>query len=78
MSKPLYDDPVVAEIHRIRAEMLAECGGDFEKLMVKVREDQAKSGLVILKAPRRDAGTIDAFVAADSSSPATAADEVSN
>ncbi len=35
MSEPLYEDPVVAEIHAIRAQMLAECGGDHHKLMGK-------------------------------------------
>jgi len=27
----MADDPIVEEIHRIRDQMLAECGGDFEK-----------------------------------------------
>ncbi|MGE3410580.1 MAG: type II toxin-antitoxin system Phd/YefM family antitoxin, partial [Pirellulales bacterium] len=53
---PLDDDPVVAEIHRIRAEMLADCGGDFDKLRQKIREDQAGSGCVIIEAPGRSGG----------------------
>jgi hypothetical protein len=40
MSEPLYEDPVVAEIHAIRAQMLAECGGDFGKLMEQVDEHE--------------------------------------
>lgn len=45
MSEPLYEDPVVAEIHAIRAKMLAECGGDHQKLMEKVREHEKMSAL---------------------------------
>ena len=77
MSKPIYDDPVVAEIHRIRAEMLAEYGGDFDKLMAKVREDQANSEIVILKAPRRGGGTVTEIVETDSFSPPTESDQTS-
>ena len=52
MSKPLYEDPVVAEIHAIRAQMLAECGGDHRKLMEQVDEhERASSRKVILPPP---------------------------
>jgi hypothetical protein len=40
MTKPIYEDPVVAEIHAIRAQMLAECGGDFDRLMEQVAEHE--------------------------------------
>ena len=30
--------PIVEEIHRIRDQMLAECGGDFQKYMDRIRE----------------------------------------
>jgi hypothetical protein len=36
----MTDDPIVEEIHRIRDQMLAECGGDFEKYMDRIREAQ--------------------------------------
>jgi methyltransferase-like protein len=36
----MIDDPIVEEIHRIRDRMLAECGGDFEKYMDRIREAQ--------------------------------------
>ncbi len=51
MSEPLYEDPVVAEIHAIRAQMLAECGGDHHKLMEQVRERQRASGRKVIPAP---------------------------
>jgi hypothetical protein len=51
MSKPIYEDPVVAEIHAIRAQMLAECGGDHHKLMEQVRERERASGRKVIPAP---------------------------
>ncbi len=36
----MTDDPIVEEIHRIRDQMLAESGGDFEKYMDRIREAQ--------------------------------------
>lgn len=44
MTEPLYDDPVVAEIHAIREKMLADCGGDLRRLMQQVRQRQRASG----------------------------------
>lgn len=51
MSEPLFEDPVVAEIHAIRAQMLAECGGDHHKLMEKVDEREKTSGRTVIPAP---------------------------
>lgn len=54
MSEPLYEDPVVAEIRAIRAQMLAECGGDFQKLMEQVREHEEReraSGRKVIPPP---------------------------
>jgi hypothetical protein len=46
-----YEDPVVAEIHAIRAQMLAECGGDHHKLMEQVRERERASGREVIPVP---------------------------
>ncbi len=51
MPKPLYDDPVVAEIHAIREQMLAECGDDYQKFMEQLRERQRGSGRKVIPAP---------------------------
>ena len=51
MNKPLYDDPVVAEIHAIRAQMLTEHGGDPRKMMEEVIRHQVESGRKVRKAP---------------------------
>lgn len=57
MSNPLYDDPVVAEIHAIRAKMLAECDGDIRQMMRRVRDQQCASGLTIRPAPNSVSAT---------------------
>ncbi len=51
MTKPLYDDPVVAEIHAIRAKMLNDCGGDHRKLMEQVRAREIASAREVISAP---------------------------
>ena len=53
MSKPIFDDPVVAEVHAIRAAMLAECDGDIKELMRRVAERQKQSGHRIITEPLR-------------------------
>lgn len=42
------DDPIVEEIHKVREKLLAECGGDLERLMdrLKSREDEDRSRVV--------------------------------
>ncbi len=51
MTKPLYNDPVVAEIHAIRAKMLADCGGDHRKLMEQVRAREESADRKVIVAP---------------------------
>lgn len=53
MPEPIFDDPVVAEIHAIRAQMLAECGGDIRELMRRVVERQHGSGHRVITHPLR-------------------------
>ena len=52
MSEPIFDDPVVAEIHAIRGRMLADCGGDHRQLMFQVQQRQRQSGRLIIAAPQ--------------------------
>jgi hypothetical protein len=60
MPEPPNDDPVVAEIHAIRAKMLADCGGDRRKLLEQVRErEQASKTHVIPVPPPPQHGTGD-------------------
>ncbi len=51
MTKPLYEDPVVAAIHAIRAKMLADCEGDHRKLMQHVRAREQQSDRKLIAAP---------------------------
>ena len=53
-SKPLYDDPVVAEICLIRERMLAECGGKPDEFFRRLREGarlQAAAGRAFVDGP---------------------------
>ncbi len=53
MSKTSYIDPVVAEIHSIRAAMLAECHGSVAELMRQVAIRQGKSQHTVIALPFR-------------------------
>ncbi len=57
MPSRLYKDPVIAEVHAIREKMLADCHGDHQKLMVRVRERQKASDRKIISAPADARGT---------------------
>ncbi len=57
MAEPLYEDAVVAEIHAIRAKMLAACDGNHQVLMQQVREHQRSSRRRIIAAPSAIQGT---------------------
>lgn len=48
MSKPIYDDPVVAEIHAIRQALLDDWGGDMDEYRRRVRQRQTASGRRII------------------------------
>jgi hypothetical protein len=53
MPGPIFDDPVVAEIHATRARMLADCNGDIEQLMRQVATRQRASGHPVIMTPFR-------------------------
>lgn len=50
------EDPIVEEIHRTREKLLAECGGDLEKLMdrLQARESEDAHRIVSAVRDRRD------------------------
>ncbi|MEW6357923.1 MAG: hypothetical protein AB1696_16435 [Planctomycetota bacterium] len=35
-------EPIVEEIRRVRKKMLDECGGDMDKLMDRIAQEEAK------------------------------------
>ena len=53
METIMWTDPVVDEIHRIRAEMLAAAKGDVALLMAQVRARQEAGGRKIVGQVRR-------------------------
>ncbi len=54
----MTENPIVEEIHRIREQMLAECGGDMKKYMDGIRkreEESACAGRQVVSLPPRPA-----------------------
>jgi hypothetical protein len=54
MTKSLYDDAVVTEIHAIRQAMLEACDGDMDEYRHRVLEHQRASGRKIIRKPFRE------------------------
>ena len=46
-------DPIVEEVHQIRRQMLAECGGDFDKLFDRLMAAQKRRKGCLAPKPRR-------------------------
>jgi hypothetical protein len=44
MSHGRFEDPVVAEIHKVREKLLEECGGDLDKLMDRLASREREDG----------------------------------
>jgi len=51
MPDPIFEDPVVAEVHAIREKMLADCNGNHQKLMEQVRLRESSSTRRVIAAP---------------------------
>ena len=47
----MRNDPIVAEVRAIRDELAAQCGYDIKEIFLKLREQQAKSGLKYVRYP---------------------------
>ena len=54
----MTNDPIVNEIHKTRQRILAECDGDVEKMIARLKtlEDQDKDRLVTLEEVQKRAG----------------------
>jgi hypothetical protein len=44
MSQERFEDPIVAEIHKVREKLLAECEGDLDKLMDRLASREREDG----------------------------------
>ena len=44
----MIDDPIIAEIHKVREKLLEECEGNFDRYLerLKSREDEDRSRIV--------------------------------
>jgi len=54
MNSPIYDDPVVAEVHAIRAALLDDCGGDLAEYRRRTREHQSQSDRHVVTVPLKE------------------------
>jgi len=50
----MTNDPILAELHAVRAQMLVDAGGTLAGLVAKIQADQSKSGRVVLKTAASD------------------------
>ena len=52
-----WEDPIVAEVRKVRENLLAEAGYDLDELSRRLREKQTASGrTVVVRSPRRPQG----------------------
>lgn len=51
---PMYDDPIVAEIHEIRRRLLEASGGDVAEFRRQLREREKVSGRDVVAGPVRN------------------------
>ena len=49
----MWEDPIVAEVHKARADLLAEFNNDLHALLEQMRKEEKTSGHPIVSPPRR-------------------------
>ncbi len=55
----MIDDPIVAEVHKARQELLRRCGGDLAKLVKYLQQRSKQRGLKVVRLrPKRTKRTI--------------------
>lgn len=47
----MIDDPIVEEVRRTRARLLAECDGDLDKLMDRLRQRESEEECYFVNSP---------------------------
>jgi len=45
----MNDDPIVQEIHQVRARLLAHCNGDLDQLLDRYKQSEDRERVVTLK-----------------------------
>jgi hypothetical protein len=69
----MWEDPIVAEVHRAREKLAAECGYDIKTFFAGVRKRQALLGSRLVRQKRPAEPTAEADRARHSSSPESTA-----
>ncbi len=49
MADSLFNDPLIEEVHETREKLLAECGGDLDKLMDRLQSREQEDGSRIVR-----------------------------
>jgi hypothetical protein len=65
----MWEDPIVAEIHRIRKKLAAEFNFDIPAFFADLRKRQAASRARLVPQPKKNAPTADAEPGRPSDSP---------
>jgi hypothetical protein len=55
----MWEDPIVAEVHRIRAQIAAECNYDIDTFFKRIMERQAAMGVKLVPPPPRPARPVE-------------------
>jgi hypothetical protein len=55
----MWEDPIVAEVHRAREKLAADCNYDIEAFFAGVRKRQASLGAKLVPQPKRAEPTAD-------------------
>ena len=65
----MWEDPIVAEVHRTREKLAAECNFDISAFFANLRKRQAESGRRLVPDKKRGEPTAEAHPGRDSASP---------
>ncbi len=71
----MWEDPIVAEVHRTREKLAAECNFDLGAFFADVRKRQASLGNKLVRQPRPAEQTTEATQGRDSGSPESTSSE---
>lgn len=71
----MWEDPIVAEVHRAREKLAADCNYDVEAFFADVRKRQALLGARLVPQKKRAEPTAEADRGRHSDSPATTSSE---
>jgi hypothetical protein len=52
MADSLFSDPLIKEVHETREKLLAECGGDLDRLMDRLQSREQEDCARIVRDPR--------------------------